>query len=257
MLMTGSLHQLGQHEEELKEARRGRSIYPDLLNAWAYEARALVVLGRLDEMEKLVDEVLSMPPRWGYESCCMPRGTPGLVMLAASEELRVHGHRDASLKMASRAADWYRTRTGGEAKRDDNRARHGEALYMAERWPEAKAVFAALAAEKPAYVHAKGWLGVIAARQGDSAGAQRISAELGALNPKYLYGIDALWQAQIAAILGDKDGAVALLRESVARGYGWSKERETYGYGFLYPHLMDLEALRGYPPFEELVKPKS
>ena len=254
--MTGALHQLGQHEEELKEARRARGIYPDLLNSWACEVRALVALGRLEEVDSLVDEAVSLPPRWGYESCCMPRGTPGLVMLAAAEELRAHGHRDASLKMANRAADWYRTRTGDEAKRDDNRARHGEALYRAERWMEAKAIFAALAAEKPAYINAKGWLGVIAARQGQSAEAQRISAELGALDPKYLYGIEALWQAQIAAILGDKDRAVALLRESVARGGGWSKEREYVSYGFVYPHSMDLELLRGYPPFEQLVKPK-
>jgi TolB-like protein len=257
MLMTCALHQLGEHEEELEEARRGRAIYPDLLSAWAYEARALVALGRLDEMERLVDEAVSLPPRWGFESCCMPRGTPGLVMLAAAEELRAHGHRDASLKIANRAADWYRGRSGDEAGRDDNRARHGEALYRAEHWPEAEAVFAALAAEKPADVNAKGWLGVIAARQGQSAEAHRISAELGALAPKYLFGIDALWRAQFAAILGDRDGAVALLRESVARGGGWSKnERESYGYGFLYPHLMDLESLRGYPPFKELVKPK-
>jgi len=256
MWMTVSLHQLGQHEEELGEARRGRGIYPDLLNSWAFETRALVALGRLDEMERLVDEVVSIPPRWGYASCCMPRGTPGLVMHAAAEELRVHGHRDLSIAMANRAADWYRSRTGDEAKRDDNRARHGEALYRAERWPEAKAVFATLVAEKPANVDAAGWLGASAARLGQSEEAKRISAELVTLDPEYMFDLAALFQAQIAAILGEKEGAVTLLRESIARGGGESPERETYGYGFLYSHLMDLESLRGYPPFEELVKPK-
>ena len=255
--LAGALHQLGQHEEELKEARRGRGVYPDLLNSWALEARALVALGRLDEMEKLVGEAVALPPRWGYESCCMVRGTPGVVMLAAAEELRAHGHPERAVKMAERAAGWYRNRTGDEAKRETNRECLGESLYRAGRWDEAKPVFAALAKEKPSDVTYKGWLGVIAARKGDRAEAERISAELGGVDTKFLLGLDALWRAQIAALLGDKEGAVALLKESVARGTGLPKaRRELYGYGYLYPHLMDLESLRGYGPFEELVKPK-
>jgi predicted Zn-dependent protease len=187
----------------------------------------------------------------------MVRGTPGVVMLAAAEELRVHGHREDSIQMAERAADWYRSRTGDEAKRETNRECFGESLYRAERWNEARPVFKSLAAGKPADVAYKGWLGAIAARNGDRATAERISDELSRVDPKFLFGIDALWRAQIAAVLGDKDGAVALLKESIARGTGISKaRREQYGYGFLYPHLMDLESLRGYAPFEELVKPK-
>jgi hypothetical protein len=56
-------------------------------------------------------------------------------------------------------------------------------------------------------------------------------------------------------VLDDKPRAVELLREAIARGTG-SAEIEPYGPGFLLQHCMDLESLSGYPPFEELIRPK-
>jgi hypothetical protein len=32
---------------------------------------------------------------------------------------------------------------------------------------------------------------------------------------------------------------------------------DAYGYGFIYSPCMDLEPLRGYPPFEQLITPKT
>jgi len=49
-----------------------------------------------------------------------------------------------------------------------------------------------------------------------------------------------------AAHLGEKERAVDLLRESLARGSS---------YAALHTDI-DLEPLHGYPPFEELMKPK-
>jgi tetratricopeptide (TPR) repeat protein len=257
MNLTGALHQLGEHEAELREARRGRGIFPDHLNAWAFEARALVALGRLDEVDSLVLQVLSLPPKWSWQSCCMPRGTPGFVMLAAAEELRAHGHIQRSIAMAGRAVEWHRGRTGEEAGREETLLRLGESLYMAERWREAGAVFEGIAARGASTISRQGWLGVTAARRGDRAGAERVSAALQRAWSKYNLGADTLWRARIAAVLGDRDEAVALLRECIAQGGGYTKgERELYGYGLHFAHLMDLESLRGYVPFEELVRPK-
>jgi hypothetical protein len=56
--------------------------------------------------------------------------------------------------------------------------------------------------------------------------------------------------------LGDKERAVALLRDAIAQGSGTEDDLDAYGYGFIYAHSMDMESLRGYPPFEELIKPK-
>jgi tetratricopeptide (TPR) repeat protein len=253
---TGALHLLGKHEEELQEAQWGRGIYPHLLNVHAYEARALVALGRMDEMEKLIDDILTIPSEWAYPSCCLPRATPAYVMLSAVEELRAHGHREASVKMASRAADWYRSRTGEDARLEDTRSGLGDALYQAERWEEARAVFATLATEHPDNIFYKGRLGTLAARRGDRATALRIAEELRRLETPYLYGNHTSRSARIIALLGDKEGAVALLREAVAQGAGDGDVPDMYGYGFVFRHSMDLEPLHGFPPFEDLIKPK-
>jgi hypothetical protein len=55
------------------------------------------------------------------------------------------------------------------------------------------------------------------------------------------------WRASIAAALGHKARAVSLLQQAYEEG-------ESY---FLWTHrAVDLESLRGYPPFEAFVKPK-
>jgi tetratricopeptide (TPR) repeat protein len=256
LMGTAALHELGEHEEELKEARRGRGVYPDMLNLQAYEVRALVALGRLGEADRLIDEIQAMSTHWRFPNCCFARGTPGYVMLSAAEELRGHGHGDLSLKMAGRAVDWYKSRTGDEANREDTRSGLGDALYQAERWDEAKSVFAKLAAEHPDNINYKGRLGTLAARRGDRAEAERIAEELRRLGTPYIYGMHTARSARIVALLGDKERAVTLLREAIAQGEGNSEQPDPYGYGFIYRHTMDLEPLHGYPPFEELIKPK-
>ncbi|MCG6920413.1 MAG: hypothetical protein LJF15_04905, partial [Acidobacteria bacterium] len=72
----------------------------------------------------------------------------------------------------------------------------------------------------------------------------------------YHYGDHTYRSARILALLGDEEGATARLREAVAQGSPGEGEPDQYGYGFIYRHAMDLESLRGYPPFEELIKPK-
>jgi len=63
----------------------------------------------------------------------------------------------------------------------------------------------------------------------------------------YVFGGPASWQALIAAQLGDRDRAVALLRE--AYGHGAS-------YGVWMHDYPQLDALCGYPPFERFIAPR-
>jgi tetratricopeptide (TPR) repeat protein len=255
LVLTGALHQLGEHDRELAEARRGLSFHPDLLNMRAYEARALVALGRLAEVDALVDEVLAMAPHWGFAKCCVPSGTPGYVMLTAAEELRTHGHREAALKVAVRAAEWYRSRPGGEAEEEKNRVGLGESLYRAERWEEAHAVFTQLAAQHPENFNHLGHLGTLAARRGARAEVERIDQRLQKLHRLYYFPeTNTFWRARARALLGDREPALALLRDAIAEGVG--STGEAYGYALVFRHSMDLEALRGDPAFEALLKPK-
>jgi DNA-binding winged helix-turn-helix (wHTH) protein/TolB-like protein len=247
-LWTTSLHLLGDHEEELKEARWGRELYPHLLNLHAYEARALVALGRLGEVDRLIDEILAVSSTWSYSHCCLPHATPAYVMLSAAEELHAHGHHEAALKMAGRAVDWYRSRVGEEARQEDTRSGLGDALYLAERWEESTRGFGVLSAQHPSNIFYLGRLGALAARRGDRARALQIAEKLQRDETPYLHGLHTVSSAQIFALLGDKERALALLREAVAQGW--------VSCAYSYSHSMDLESLQGYPPFEELIKPK-
>jgi tetratricopeptide (TPR) repeat protein len=255
LVLTGALHQLGEHEQELAEARRGVSFHPDLLNMRAYEARALVALGRLAETDALVDEVLAMAPHWALAKCCVPDGTPGYVMLSAAEELRAHGHREAAVKIAGRAAEWYRSRPGGEAEEEKNRTGLGESLYRTERWEEARAVFTQLATQHPENLNHLGRLGTLAARRGARAEVERIDRRLQKLHRLYYSPeTNTFWRARARALLGDREAALALLRDAIAEGLG--AYGEAYGYALIFHHSMDLEALRGDPAFEALLEPK-
>ena len=260
---TGALHELGRHEEELAEARRRVQIYPGLYNPRAHEARALVALGRLDELERLVTNMLTLGPQ-AYSNNYMASGSPGYVMLAAAEELRIHGHRDASLQLAARAVDWYRGRSGDEAKRWEIRAGLVEALYRAERWQEASEAARAHERDQPdtnpnehgVKYRARGWVGALAARLGARDDARRIAEELLRDHTIGSCGEPTVRAARIYALLGERERAVKLLQEAVALGYGGAEWPDPYGYGLLFSHAMDLESLHGYPPFEELIKPK-
>ncbi|HUN83597.1 MAG TPA: hypothetical protein VMU48_04420 [Terracidiphilus sp.] len=98
-------------------------------------------------------------------------------------------------------------------------------------------------------------MGTLAARRGDRVRALQSAEKLWRIERPYLYGVNTYRSACIFAVLGNKERAVALLRDAVAQGSGTEDDPDAYGYGFLYSHSMDLETLRGYPPFEELITP--
>lgn len=58
---------------------------------------------------------------------------------------------------------------------------------------------------------------LIAARRGHRALAMQIADTLATMDGRYAFGGPAYWRARIAAVLGARDEAVALLRESFSR----------------------------------------
>jgi hypothetical protein len=87
----------------------------------------------------------------------------------------------------------------------------------------------------------------LAARRGDREGATRIFEELGKIERPYLFGNHLYWRACIAALLGEKERAVALLKEAFSQGLD---------YGVYLRQEIDLEPLWDYPPFKDLLRPK-
>ncbi len=238
--LSDAHHLLGNYSASLAEVQRGRKHYPNDPGLRLREVSALIALGKLDELTRVVEDSLSQPTD--------DRFTPGGVMLMSAAELGVHGYREAALSMAHRAVAWVRARPPDAAGSPQTRMALGRALFLAEQWDEAHAVFADLTTKDGNDdVYAVGYLGVIAARKGDRAAVLAYAERLRKLTRRFLFGEHTFWRAAIAAHLGDKDEAVTLLRESFAQGQS---------YGLWLHRDATLEPLRRYPPFEELVRPK-
>jgi len=172
--------------------------------------------------------------------------TQGDLIISCAAELRAHGYLDASRQAAEKGITWYISKTDSEKQQTNYRYGLANAYYVAERWNEAKTIYQELVRKYPESIVTLGYLGAIAARLGDSTEAKRIISVLKNMNGPYIFGEHTYWQGDIASLLGEKEKAVMLLREALGQGQWYSRLHRD----------MDLEPLRNYPPFQELIKPK-
>jgi len=234
---ANAYHMLGKYGKELEITRRGEKYFPEIGGFLVREARSFAAQGKIGEVRKVIERSLTTTST----------GTPADVMTNAAEELRAHGHPKESEEFANQAVSWYKSRPAEEAQKEENRSSLANSIYIARRWKEALNIYEALLSEKPDDIDYKGYVGLCAARLGDREKALKISGELKALTTPYLFGANTYYRASIASVLGDKEQAISLLRESFAQGrrYGVYLHRDP-----------GLEALRDYKPFQELLKPK-
>jgi len=242
--LTTMLHQLGEHERELAEALRGQRLHPEIPWLHDQEAYALAALGRLDELERAVTERLHLGSA----------GQRGHLFLFLGLELRAHAHADASRMMLARSLEALQSCPPNEAVTPGVRGEIALLLRLAGRADEARTIYERLARVTPAdsglAVAWAGDLGVVAALRGRRDEALRISDELGRLDRPFMLGRHTYQRVRIAAQLGEKDQAVDLMRAAIAQGCYTSTDLH-------WLHLEpSLEAVRGYPPFAELVKPR-
>ncbi len=239
LTLTEAYHMVGDYRSELVEARRGREVYPERLRMLEAEVRALAALGDIDAVWVRLDESLLLPAEGGF--------SPSDIMLTAAAEFRAHGDRTASFDAADRAIEWYGSRPAAEQATGWHRFGLANMYYIRERWEDARSLFEELASGAPTDVNLRGFLGVLAARRGDSEAASVISESLTGTAPPRDFGRDTYWQACIASLSGDLEQAIVLLREAYAQGRPFA----------IYLHRdMDLEPLRGYPPYRQFVEPK-
>jgi tetratricopeptide (TPR) repeat protein len=236
---TEILHLLGDHERELEIALQGREQLQRSLHTMTYHGRALAALGRAEELEGLVDDIPLVAPH--------PGANAGSVLLVFAGELRRHGQTDLAVELLDRALTWWDEQPPEFKNSLAGRRLAGRLSYQRENWDAAAGMFEALAQQADALPDALGARGAVAARRGDTELALSISRELADLELPYLNGVNTLWRARIAAILGRREDAVDLLRRAFGEGveHGISLHAD-----------MDLEPLRDYPPFEELMRPK-
>jgi predicted Zn-dependent protease len=144
------------------------------------------------------------------------------------------------------AIEWLRARPEEEARA--SRSDLAQALYVAERWEEARVVYEELAAEFPRSIRFRGMVGAIAARTGDTIAAEEISAAIGEMTPRRDRPSQHLYtRARIAALLGKPDEAMRLLQNTLSGGMPYVIDL----------HLeMDFESLRERADYQELMRSK-
>ena len=249
-------HALGDYKSELRVARDLVRKDPNRLAAINLESHALAGLGKTSEVLDLVERAWRLPPDplmlHALGKLTMGRvllvNTAGRLCYEAAVELQAHGHPEAARKAAERAVNWYRAQPSAERSQPEYRYTLARSLELLGQYDQADSLMKQLVAEASSNVDYQGVLGVLAARRGDRTEAQHIAQVLGTLSQPYLNGFPTYYRAEIAAVLGDRSRAVELLRDAIAQGAVDS-----------WDHLHSEPAfatLRGYPPFDEVLRPK-
>jgi hypothetical protein len=71
--------------------------------------------------------------------------------------------------------------------------------------------------------------------------------------PYPLFGHPILWRARIAALTGESDSAVSLLRNAISEGLFPLDVTQGFGYAMWLHRDIDFEGLRSYQPFTEIL----
>ena len=235
---TRAHHFLGEHEAELVVARKGLETFPDMLSMHAAVAQALAALGRVDELDQALDAALAVPSG---------RLNPGYVLVVAADELRVHGHPEASPRLARRAVDWYRGQPPAQLEEESVALGLVRALCAAGLWDDARSAASRVAEAVPGSIGARGYLGLSAAHMGDRVEARKMLQWLETAEDLDDRGSPTLWRARITAQMGEKEQAIVLLREAFRQGQSLIVRTHAD---------RELDPLRAETAFQDLVKPK-
>lgn len=237
-IWANALHMLGEHQEELKVLRRAREIFPDAVLLRDEEIAAYAGLGRVDEVQRVLDECMSMSDEIWIQCA---------VLGQAVLELRAHGQQQEASKLMGRALTLYQDLQDEAEPSEYDRYATADMLYSVGLYDEAQDLFEKLSADHPDEMDYQGYLGCLAARRGEREEALRVSEEMGRLDRPFMFGSNTYWRACIASLLGERERAVEFLREAIAQG-----DR----YGMLQHSDPDLDPLRDYPPFQEFMRTK-
>ena len=225
---------------------------PDNLGYLAMQAFAYVGLGRLEKVEEVLQAMLKVPANvetWGLIQAW------AFTWVAA----RPRGPRAFRRGPGPARAGSRRVSVAPPEEQDRHENAYAVVLYGAGHWVEARTVVQHLIATAAAGDDgdpdiwergAQSYLGGIAAHLGDQREMDRVDRWLASRKGSYLSGVPTFDRARMAAIRGDRERAVTLIRLAVDQGYPMFLRN--FG-----PHLdPDFKTLWGYPPFEELRRPK-
>jgi tetratricopeptide (TPR) repeat protein len=244
--LATAYHWRGDHRRELQAAEEANGKFGNL-GTLRLELTALAALGRVSEVNKRLDEIGSVPASNRYR---------GSVMRETALELAAHGHASEGRAVLDWELAWLASRPTAEQATEFVRFERAQTLYAAGLVDSSRVLVEELNRADPKNENYAGLLGVLAVQRGDHPEAERLDSVLAGLErPR---GTAAFWRACIAARLSDRDQAMAHLERARALGNSLFQNAmdRTYWH-ILGPHVEpSFAALRGYPPFEALLRPK-
>jgi tetratricopeptide (TPR) repeat protein len=230
------LHALGLYDREYAVAEAARKAYPDRLTKFLPVVRALIAKGQLASLAPTVRAAQGIPTDptgWDY----------GRILAEAADELDAHGHSDSAVVYLEQLRQWL-TANSHSLEAGPRLVR---TLYALGRYDETVRQLVSLRRRNPDDIEYLGITGLLYAMTGKGNSATVVADSIAQSRRPFQFGIGALYRARIAARMGDRDGAVARLREAFAEGLPYSIELH---------RDIDFKSLRHYQPFEQLVKGK-
>ena len=235
---TAALHRLGSRAAELESARGGLRRFPDRF--WPH-VNLLLALASAGDAKAIRRELHRKTEDDPY-----PETGARQVSLWVWRELRAHGH--------AAAADRWLTALMAEPGVDTSlvgTVLEGDVQSAGRQWEAARTYYTAALARDPRSPLLLGRLGTTAAHLGNVAEAKRMSAALAASSDPFVFGRQTYARARIAAALGDRSGAVELLRAAWAQGRPIAFDDRNNEDVHSDP---EFDTLRGFAPFEALVR---
>ena len=232
---------LGEYAAELEAVRAWRVSAPENPVLIAFELRALAALGRVADVETLLERT------GGARAAREPQRIP-FVLRELDEELDAHRRGDLARVVRRREVESFRRSPADAPTSPQVRFALARLLYRAGAYDEAEAELAALETAQPddASNYAL-YRALIAARRGRHEEAGQLAARVLALKGPYDFGRTSYARARIAARMGDRALALSLLRQAIDEGMPHGPALHSDG---------ELAPLQSDPAFLELLRPK-
>ncbi len=221
---TEALHLLGRYRDELDAADHMSRGAP-LARAW-FRGSALAAMARPTEALALIDSSLQLPVETESDLGLAPYTdgraqytvTPAWVATWIARELAFHGDTVAARQAARRAVTWYRNRPPEERATYEERLVAAWSLGIIGANAEAQRIARQLIAEDSANVDYRGELAALAAEHGDTALADSLDRWLAAQTVARVSWTASAYRAQLAALMGKPDSAIARVRDALDDG---------------------------------------
>ena len=234
--LAEAYHQSGAHDRELRTLVARRGIYPDLDHPRGMQLRAYAGLAQSSAAMALADSMV--------RSSSDANGSVLRSLAVGAEEFRVHGDKASAAQLYAKAQAWSRAHPTRTLTRD--RALAEGVVMLAAGMPDSAAQRFASVATDSSQIAAAGYLALAQLARGDRGRARTVADSLGALRRPWLFGRHTFWRAAIMGALGERDLAVELLRQAHREGQRMDDWHFTIA----------LDALRGHPAFQELIRPQ-